>query len=103
MARRDADEPRPDADPTTPRSRAIANNDRGDILGFFDAQDGTSVNFLLRQGQVAHIDGLPEDESGVVDINDRRQIIGNSFFEDGSSQAFIWEDGNVMQLPPLRR
>lgn len=56
------------------------------------------MNFLLRRGQVTHIDGL---SGGLVDINDRRQIIGNSFFEDGSSQAFVWEDGNVMQLPPL--
>lgn len=92
----------PMLDPTSPRSRALANNDRGDILGFFfDPKSDASVNFLLRRGQVTRIDGLPGGQTGVVDINDRRQIIGNSFFEDGSSQAFVWEDGNVMQLPPL--
>lgn len=89
--------------PSATRSRATGNNDRGDIVGFFfDPQSGAFVNFLLRQGQVTRIDGLPgAGDASVVDINDRRQIIGNSFSEDFSSQAFVWEDGNVMQLPPL--
>ena len=89
--------------PSATRSRASGNNDRGDLVGFFfDAQGGAFVNFLLRQGQVTRIDGLPgAGDASVVDINNRRQIIGNSFSEDFSSLAFVWEDGNVMQLPPL--
>ena len=87
--------------PSVTSSRASGNNDRGDIVGFF-FESGAFVNFLLRQGQVTRIDGLPgAGDASVVDINDRRQIIGNSFAEDFSSQAFVWEDGNVMQLPPL--
>lgn len=91
-------------DPASPRTRATANNDRGDILGFFfDPANDAFVSLLLpRRGEVTRIDGLPSQvDMALADINDRRQVAGFSVFEDGSTQAFVWEDGNVMQLPPL--
>lgn len=91
-------------EPTSTRTRATGNNDRGDIVAFFFfPQSDAFASVLLRQsGEVTRFDGLPGGATFEgLDINDRRQVIGNSFLDDGSSQAFIWEDGNFMQLPPL--
>ena len=94
----------PRIDPNTNSSRAVGNNDRGDIVGFFfDVSSDSFVSVLLpRQGAATRIDGFPgASDTSLVDINDRRQILGNSFFDDGSSKAFIVEDGNLTELPAL--
>ena len=80
-------------------SRALALNDRGDVVGMSNADVPvpTAHAFLWQNGLMRDL-GVPAPgthESWAFGITDKGAIIGT----DGTNQGYVWKDGTWSRLP----
>jgi probable HAF family extracellular repeat protein len=82
-----------------------AINDRGEIVGSWQAADGIMRAVLWRDGTAVDLGSLPGSVStSAMDINDRGQVVGfaQNLVNPGSrNRAFLWEDGRMTELAPM--
>src|SRR5262249_52454776 len=77
----------------SPKSRAYALNNRGDIVGSYNDASGMLHGYVLRHGTVTPIDdpgGAPTEAYGINDLGD---IIGVTYDADGNAHAFTLKGG----------
>lgn len=82
------------------RSRALAVNGRGQIVGESDAPDGLRA-FLWENGAMRSLGTLGGGSSRATDINAHGQVVGGSETAAGEHHAFLWEDGRMLDLGTL--
>ena len=89
-------------DPGSPVSRAMAVNDRSDIVGTYQDGKGVTHNFLLQQGQVITIQVIGNGPVTPTDINNCRQVVGTAFDAQFIEHGFIWRRGEaeLLEAPP---
>jgi len=83
-------------------SEAYKNNDRGDIVGYFQDDIG-SHGFLLHEGVVTTLDFPTASETLALGINEAGTVVGfwNIRDADGNLLAvhgFIWKDSTFSQI-----
>jgi uncharacterized membrane protein len=90
----------------TNRSVALKSNERGDVVGNFDGDDGITHGFLLNKGVVTTLDFPGADATFPQGINDSRLVVGawESLDSDGNITAqhgFLWQNGTfyAMEYP----
>ena len=80
-------------------SKALAINERGEIVGDSSRPDGSTHGFVWRNGKMADLGVLAGgDFSSAQDINDRGEIVGVSGIDGGPRSAVIWRNGLVRAL-----
>ena len=83
-------------------SEAYKNNDRGDVVGFY--QDDIGLHgFLLRKGVVTTLDFPTASDTQAFGVNESGTVVGawDIVDSDGNLLAlhgFIWKDGNFSQV-----
>ena len=83
-------------------SKALAINERGEIVGDSSRSDGSTHGFLWRNGKMADLGVLAGgDFSSAQGINDHGEIVGVSGIEGGPRSAVIWRNGLVRALGTL--
>jgi uncharacterized membrane protein len=82
---------------------AVDINNRGEIVGFYnDDQGATTTGFVRsRRGRFADVDVPGSLATGPLRINDRRQVVGLYVDADGAVHGFLWDDGNseTIEIP----
>jgi len=86
-------------------SHALAINDAGQVVGFFETrlptgEAGPYHAFLWEQGMMMDIGSLSGGNTIAYAINHRGQIVGSSYV-GGASHAFLWERGVMIDLGTL--
>jgi uncharacterized membrane protein len=71
-------------------------NNRGEIVGFYnDDQGATTSGFLrTRRGRFVDIEVPGSQLTGPLKINDRRQVVGIYVDAGGALHGFRWDDGD---------
>ncbi len=79
---------------------AVDINNRGEIVGFYNDDQGfTTTGFLrTRKGRFADIDVPGSRVTGPFRINDRRQVVGIYVDADGAVHGFLWDDGKFATI-----
>jgi probable HAF family extracellular repeat protein len=73
------------------RGRAIALNDRGQVIGNSRAGSGRFHAFVWENGKMTDLGTLPGGkESQALAINERGQIIGQAETKTGQRHAVLW-------------
>jgi probable HAF family extracellular repeat protein len=86
---------------------ATSVNDRGEVVGFAQASDGTQHGFLWTpQTGMQDLGGFPGAVNGTGPpccntINNRGEIVGFSLDADFNSTALIWQNGGWVDLNTL--
>jgi probable HAF family extracellular repeat protein len=72
-------------------------NNRGEIVGFYNDQQGaTTTGFLrTRKGRFVDIDVPGSQVTGPVKANDRGQVVGIYVDANDQLHGFLWDDGDV--------
>jgi uncharacterized membrane protein len=75
-------------------------NNRGEIVGFYNDDQGvTTTGFLrTRRGRFVDIDVPGSVVSGPLKINDRRQIVGVYADAEGRVHGFRWDEGEFTTI-----
>ncbi|MFB9904621.1 hypothetical protein [Allokutzneria oryzae] len=85
-------------------SRAVAVNDRGDIVGQYVPKLGELSRAVMwpadRPGQMVELTGLPASESLVVSGIDEDGTVLVEATGNGVSTSYRWRDGVAMKLVP---
>jgi probable HAF family extracellular repeat protein len=84
----------------------FGNNNRGQIVGFYDDAHGRTHGFLWDRGRFRTIDapqatGTTPDGlsgSGAYDINDRGQIVGVYVGRDDRLHGYLWDRGRFRTI-----
>jgi hypothetical protein len=76
---------------------AVDINNRGEIVGFYNDEQGATTTGFLRtgRGRFANVDVPGALVTGPFRINDRRQVAGIYVDADGAVHGFLWDDGDV--------
>jgi probable HAF family extracellular repeat protein len=84
-------------------SKAVAINDKGQVIGFSVTPAGERHAFLWQQGVMTDLGTLADGKgySEPVAINNRGQVIGYTTNAHGGSSAFVWQKGVMTELKPL--
>jgi len=85
-------------------AEAFGNNNRGQIVGFVDSPDSSTLyGALWQNGTLTKLVLLPGDFGGLASgINNKGQIVGSNFDSNFDwSHAFIWQDGAMTDLNTL--
>jgi probable HAF family extracellular repeat protein len=83
--------------PLTPR----AINDRGQIVGSIEHNDGRSQAFLWQDGKLTLLRTLGGVNSAARAVNNRGQIVGFAETRDGRRHPVVWSRGRVRGLGSL--
>lgn len=87
-------------DPESLVSRAVASNDRSDIVGSYQDGQGVTHNFLLHRGEVITVRVIGDSPVMLDDINNRGQVVGTAFDAQFLQHPFIWRRGEAELLEP---
>ena len=87
------------SDPVPPRRQAI--NDRGQILGSIESNDGRSQAFLWQDGKLILLRTLGGVNSAARAVNNRGQIVGFAVTRDGRRYPVLWDRAAVLALGSL--
>ena len=84
-------------------SEAYKNNDRGDVVGWYQDDIGAAHGFLLRKGVVTTLDFPTASDTQAFGVNESGTVVGawDIVDSDGNLLAlhgFIWKDGNFSQV-----
>jgi probable HAF family extracellular repeat protein len=82
-------------------SRAIAVNDRGDVVGDSAIAGGENPPvhaFLWRHGRMRDLGTLGGRSSFATGVNNRGDVVGYSEVAGGATHAFLWRDGRMRDL-----
>ena len=87
-------------------SRAVAINDRGEIIGSSRTANGELHAFLWRGGRMTDLGTLPGDGVSYADaLNNRGQVAVNSYRSEAGypwgGHAFLWQSGTKRSLGVL--
>jgi uncharacterized membrane protein len=76
---------------------AVDINNRGEIVGFYNDEQGATTTGFLRSGKGRFADvAVPGSlVTGPLRINDRRQVVGLYVDVDGAVHGFLRDDGHV--------
>jgi probable HAF family extracellular repeat protein len=83
------------------RSRALALNERGEIVGFSEAEGAETHAFLYANGRMQDLGSLGKDPVRANAINNHGQIVGASGINAFARHAFLWESGKMKDLNKL--
>jgi probable HAF family extracellular repeat protein len=87
-------------DVTNLESHALAINDRSQISGVYEPEDGgASGSFLWEKGKWIDIGSLGGNKSRGADIAPNGIVVGSSRTAAGDTRAFIWKRGVMTELP----
>ncbi len=83
-------------------SEAFKNNDRGDIVGYFQDDIGNH-GFLLRKGVVTTLDFPTASNTLALGVNEADTVVGYWTIVDSdgnllAAHGFIWKDGTFSQV-----
>ena len=90
-----------------PHSTAKAINDFGEVVGWADLPNRSTVGFLWKDGLLQNLGTLsgtvskPGIQSQALAINRQGLIVGSASNSAGESRAVIWENGVVTDLNTL--
>jgi probable HAF family extracellular repeat protein len=75
-------------------------NNRGEIVGFHNDDQGVTTTGFLRTKRGRFIDVVVPGSvvTGPLKINDRRQVVGIYVDEAGSVHGFLWDDGEFSTI-----
>jgi hypothetical protein len=75
-------------------------NNRGQIVGFYNDDQGvTTTGFLrTRKGRFVDIDVPGALVTGPLKINDRRQVVGIYVDAEGGLHGFLWDNGDFKTI-----
>jgi uncharacterized membrane protein len=75
-------------------------NNRGEIVGFYNDQEGaTTTGFLRnRRGRFTSIDVPGSLVTGPLKLNDRRQVVGIYVDAGGVLHSFLWDGGRFKTI-----
>jgi probable HAF family extracellular repeat protein len=82
-------------------SRAIAVNDRGDVVGDSAIAGGENPPvhaFLWRHGRMRDLGTLGGRSSFATGVNNRGDVVGYSEVAGGATHAFLWRDGRMRDI-----
>jgi probable HAF family extracellular repeat protein len=85
---------------------ANAINERGQVVGWSRAKDGSSHAFLWQNGRMTDLGTLGGKESEAIAINERGQVVGVSATSRKDQlgrpvrHAFLWQAGKITDLNP---
>lgn len=84
-------------------SEAYKTNDRGDVVGVVQGDDGFLHGFLLRDGVLTALDFPGANETLATGINESGTVVGywNIYDPDGNistQHGFIWKDGTFTDV-----
>jgi probable HAF family extracellular repeat protein len=85
----------------TPRpARPNAINSQGQVVGYYEAEQGVRHAFLWQDGILTDLGTLEADsQSEAVDISNQGVVVGNSFTENiVDNRMFVWENGSMTEL-----
>src|SRR5580692_3972617 len=85
-------------------AEAFGNNNRGQIVGFVDSPDSSTLyGALWQNGTLTTLGLLPGDFGGLASgINNNGQVVGSNFDSNFDwSHAFIWQDNVMTDLNTL--
>jgi uncharacterized membrane protein len=79
---------------------AVDINNRGEIVGFYNADDGsTTTGFLrTRRGRFVDINVPGSVATGPLKLNDRHQVVGLYVDTGGAVHGFLWDDGRFATI-----
>ena len=81
---------------------AIANNDKGEVVGATGCVNGNVHAVLWQNGTPINLGNLGSEAFNLAfAINNRGQIVGQSTLPDNTSHAFLWQDGVMNDLGSL--
>ena len=84
-----------------PLGNRVAMNNRGQIVGSMDTEDGVANAFLWEDGRMTDLGSLFGGDTEALGINDRGQVVGDSYNAEGYRRAFLWERGVMTALDTL--
>ena len=75
-------------------------NNRGEMVGFYNDDQGVTTTGFLRTKRGRFIDVVVPGSvvTGPLKINDRRQVVGIYVDEAGSVHGFLWDDGEFSTI-----
>ena len=84
----------------TKRDEYVDINNRGEIVGFYNDDQGfTTTGFLrTRRGRFVYINVPGSQVTGPLKIDDRRQIVGVYADAEGGVHGFRWDDGEFTTI-----
>jgi hypothetical protein len=79
---------------------AVDINNRGEIVGFYNADDGVTTTGFLRtkRGRFVDVNVPGARVTGPFRINDRHQIVGIYADSDDAVHGFLWDDGRFATI-----
>jgi len=84
--------------PESVSTSARGINARGDIVGHYEAKDGSTHAFLLRRGNFKTIDFPGSVYTSAKGINARGDIVGDYGDDQGAGHAYLLSEGEFTQL-----
>jgi uncharacterized membrane protein len=78
------------------RDEYVDINNRGEIVGFYNDDDGVTTTGFLRsaKGRFTGINVPGSLVTGPLKLNDRRQVVGIYVDRGGAVHGFLWDDGD---------
>jgi uncharacterized membrane protein len=79
---------------------AVDINNRGEIVGFYNDDQGSTTSGFLRtkRGRLLDIAVPGSRVTGPLKVNDRRQVVGIYVGADGAVHGFLWDDGKFATI-----
>ncbi|MDT3444570.1 hypothetical protein [Pseudofrankia sp. BMG5.37] len=81
--------------------RAVAINERGQVVGVSSTASDDSHAFRWEKGQMTDLGTLGGRSSFAAAINERGQVVGHAATAGEAVHAFVWADGTMMDLGVL--
>ena len=79
----------------------MANNERGQVIGWSQLSNGARHAFLWQDGRILDLGTLGGRRSVPVAMNERGQVVGWANTKTGDYHAFLWESGKMRDLGTL--